>query len=387
VPGFEAWTALLRSAVATLGRPSRWSRSASTPRPRSTLPRTPSSSSRRRFRSRRRPRRAGSTCASHRVPSPRTRLDWQKALWDNDAAPYVDILPVSFPPGADVAKGVTVFATEAALHPPAARLRVHLVAEESDPWSAFRGGVAALASSASVRARRVSGRGAAAEAVAQVSARLQTRLASDYAPAPLGGLLLRRPEGGNLAMASCWAASSMRRTSPPSSCIRPNRRPIRTLRPVCLLDTIDVKDPASSISCRARRTRRARERPRERGPRAASALRLPSHGRDVGSRRGEPARARRRRGRCQVATTRGLTAEEIIARNRQVQKIQDDHLENWIAKARADYPLQARQAADRSTSGSRARTSGAAAGCSSGSRPATTSTATSSRGRRSPSSR
>jgi hypothetical protein len=45
-----------------------------------------------------------------------------------------------------------------------------------------------------------------------------------------------------------------------------------------------------------------------------------------------------------VATTRGLTAEEIIARNRQVQKIQDDRLIRWIAKGRADVHYKIAQA-------------------------------------------
>jgi hypothetical protein len=45
----------------------------------------------------------------------------------------------------------------------------------------------------------------------------------------------------------------------------------------------------------------------------------------------------------QVATTRGLTAEEVIAKNQQVQKIQDDGLSRWIAKGRADIHFKLAQ--------------------------------------------
>jgi hypothetical protein len=49
-----------------------------------------------------------------------------------------------------------------------------------------------------------------------------------------------------------------------------------------------------------------------------------------------------------VATTRGLTAEEVIAKNRQVEKIQDDRLTRWIAKARADVHFKLAQGGARS---------------------------------------
>ena len=123
-------------------------------------------------------------------------LAWQKALWDNDAAPYVDILPIAFAGGADVSAAIAGFAAEAALHPPAAELRADVAADEADVWSSFRGAVTALASSAPAALVTLPEDRESAEVVARVVASLQSRLASEYAPAPLGKLALRNPEGG-----------------------------------------------------------------------------------------------------------------------------------------------------------------------------------------------
>ena len=46
-----------------------------------------------------------------------------------------------------------------------------------------------------------------------------------------------------------------------------------------------------------------------------------------------------------IETRRGLTAEEIIARNQQVQKVQDDGLRTWTAKARIQFHYRLAQGA------------------------------------------
>jgi len=272
-------------------------------------------------------------------------LPWQTQLWDNDAAPYIDILPVAFAPTVNIASGVLAFAAEAALHPPAAELRADVAGgEQADAWASLRGAVQALAASARTALVALPTDAAQAAEVSRVVAELQSRLAAGYQPAPRGGLALRNPEGGVAGGAEVLGrflhakdfATLVVYQAPPTGAADEQSR--------LLLDTIDVKDPAivDLLTGAAYKT----------GPAAvpgetARALRLlvASHpmaatwdrasenqpGLDVAAED------------VKVATTRGLTAEEIIAKNRQVEKIQDDRLERWIAKGRADLHFKIAQ--------------------------------------------
>ncbi len=272
-------------------------------------------------------------------------LAWQKALWDNDAAPYIDILPIAFTGGADVPSIVAGFAAEAALHPPAAALRADVAADEADVWSSFRAAVTALASSAPAALVTLPTDGKSAETVVRVVAGLQSRIAFDYAPAPPGTLALRSPEGEGVEGAAVLGrflhakdfATLVVYQAPPTGVPDDQSR--------LLLDTIDVKDP-EVVDLRTGATYKT-------GPASvpgtkARALRLllADHPMAVVWERA----AENQPGLdvaaedVKVATTRGLTAEEIIARNRQVQKIQDDHLLRWIAKGRADVHYKIAQA-------------------------------------------
>jgi hypothetical protein len=271
-------------------------------------------------------------------------LAWQRALWEADTAPYVDILPVNFAAGADVPSGTAAFAAEAALHPPAAELRAQVSGAEADDWSSFRGALSALASSAPSALLTLPAEGENAETIARVVARLQARLASEYAPAPVGGLRLRSPAGGVNEGAAVLGrflhakdlATLVVYQAPPTGLPDGQSR--------LLLDTIDVKDPevldllsgetwktgpatVPGESARALRVLTADH------PMAAiwdrAAVNQP--GLDVAAEDVE------------VATIRGLTAEEIIAKNRQVEKIQDDRLGRWIAKGRADLHFKIAQ--------------------------------------------
>ena len=271
-------------------------------------------------------------------------LPWQKTLWDNDAAPYADVLPVTFEPGADVPAGIAAFAGEAALHPPAAELRAHVASSAADEWSSFRGAVLALESSAATALVAVPEETEFAQRVTRAVTELQSRLAADYAPAPRGGLALRAPDGGRnesdvivgrFLHAKDFATIVVYQALPTG---------VPEAQARLLLDTVDVKDPqvldllsgatfktgpASVPGEKARAIRVlladhplaliwARAAVNEPG--------LESSPEDV-----------------KVATTRGLTAEEVIAKNRQVQKIQDDHLDRWMAKGRADIHFKIAQ--------------------------------------------
>lgn len=271
-------------------------------------------------------------------------LIWQKALWDNDTAPYVDILPVAFAAGADVPSGIAAFAAEAALHPPAAELRAQVAAAEADEWSAFRGAVSALASSAPAALVALPRENASAETVARVVVDLQSRLAVEYAPAPLGGLELRSPDGGVSEGATVLGrflhakdfATLVVYQAPPTGAPEGQSR--------LLLDTIDVKDPAVvDLATGAVFKTGPASVPGEKAhalrlllsdhPMAVSWDRVSENqpGLDVAAED------------VKVAGTRGLTAEEVIARNRQVEKVQDDKLLRWIAKGRADIHFKLAQ--------------------------------------------
>ncbi len=264
-------------------------------------------------------------------------LNWQKALWENDSAPYVDVLPVSFATGAEVATGVSAFAAEAVLHPPAAELHAYVAPAETEPWAAFRGAVEALASSARAALVTLPGTGESVEPVVRAVTELQSRLSGGYGPAPPGGLAVRTPDG-DVAEGAMVVGRFLRAKDFATLVVYqapPNASPDNQSR--LMLDTIDVKDPEviDLVTGAAYKT----------GPAAvpgqkAKALRLltADHpmavdwARAAVNQPGLDVAAEDVR----VATTRGLTAEEIIARHRQVQKIQDDRLARWIAKGRAD---------------------------------------------------
>ncbi len=271
-------------------------------------------------------------------------LTWQKSLWGNDSAPYVDVLPVSFGLVDDVATGAAAFAAEAVLHPPAAELRAQVAADESDSWSSFRGALRAFGSSASAAFVTLPADPEVAETVGRVVARLQARLARDYAPAPVGGLALKTPTGGASGGAAVLGRFLKAKDLSTLVVYDAPRDGTPETQARLVLDTIDVKDPTvlDLLSGESLKTGPA-SNPGER----ARALRVlvADHPMAVAWDRAavnEPGLDVAAED-VQVATTRGLTAEEIIAKNRQVQKIQDDRLLRWTAKGRADIHFKLAQ--------------------------------------------
>jgi hypothetical protein len=271
-------------------------------------------------------------------------LTWQKTLWDNDAAPYVDTLPVTFAPGVDVPSAIAAFASEAALHPPAAELRAVVAVDDADDWASFRGAVSALAASSPVAFVTLPTDGDKAERITRAVVHLQPRLGDGYAPAPVGGLRLRNPAGAVTPGATIVGrflrakdlATLVVYHAPPGEPPEPQSR--------LLLDTIDAKDPEviDLSSGESRKTGPATV-PGE----SARALRVLTADHPMAAiwdraavnQPGLDVAAED----LNVATTRGLTAEEIIARNRQIEKIQDDRLLRWIAKGRADLHFKIAQ--------------------------------------------
>ena len=340
----EAWTALLRSAVATFGPslsaveigedPDR----AYAPAAYAFVLKTSSLAVRAEA------KRVGTAVrvAQGRVAG--SALAWQEELWGNDTAPYVDVLPVAIEVGDDAPSVVSAFALEAARHPPAVEIRAMVAAGSAeDDWASLREAVRALGASAASAMSTVSADPAVAARQARVAVELHARLADGYAPAPPGALRLVAPDGAPLESARLLGRFLRSRDLATLVVYQaPAAAPDSQARLV--LDTIDVKDPVvvDLLTGAQLRTGRA---PIPGGPARALAIVPAAHPMAVLWERAavnEPGLDLVPED-VAVATTRGLTAEEIIARNREVQRIQDDRLERWTARGRIDFHFKLAQ--------------------------------------------
>lgn len=271
-------------------------------------------------------------------------LAWEKSLLDDDTAPYIDTLPVAFGRADDVAAGVTAFEREIVAHPPAVALAAYVEVDAQDSWGSFGEAVRALAASASSAAVSLPDAPEDAERVATAVSGLQSRLAVGFAPAPAGGLALRPPEGGDAPGARVLGRFLRAKDF---STIVVYRAPMSVStegQARLMLDTIDVKNPqvVDLLTGGALQTGPAQV-PGEK----AKALRvvLADHPMAVTWERaaaGQPGLDVTEKD-VNVASTRGLTAQEIIARHQQVQKVQDDRLLRWTAKGHIDFHFKLAQ--------------------------------------------
>ncbi|HEX4823362.1 MAG TPA: hypothetical protein VFV19_03545 [Candidatus Polarisedimenticolaceae bacterium] len=263
---------------------------------------------------------------------------WEKSLLDNDAAPYIESLPVLLDAGGDAASAVAPFVALVVEHPPAVALAVYVAPREGAPWSAFDDAVRALAASVGTALVVLPPPSPESDHLVTAATALQAMLAPGYTPAPPGRLGLRAPEGGESPGAAILGrflhtkdlATTVVYEAPLTGAPEAQAR--------LLLDTIDVKDPrvVDLVTGGTLKTGPAAV-PNEK----AKALRivLADHPMVVAWDRaaaGEtgieaaPTDVR-------VAGTRGLTAAEIIAHHQQVQKVQDDKLDRWMAKGHIDF--------------------------------------------------
>lgn len=266
-------------------------------------------------------------------------LDWQRKLWALDAAAYVDILPVraAAARGADVAGGVEAVLLESANHPPAATLWAYVRAADGEAGGeAVAGAVRALAGSAAAAFASV----AAGEADRdfRLLRAIHGRLDEGFVPAPVGGLELKTPEG--LAREDFRLLGRFLRArdfqtlvvyAAPTGGERGGQARL-------VLDTIDAKEPRviDPVSGADLKTGPA-EVPGAK--RKALRLLLADYpmlvvwNRAAANLPGLETEAED----LDVEGTRGLTAEEIIARYQEVQKVQDDRLERFTAQGTLDF--------------------------------------------------
>ena len=270
-------------------------------------------------------------------------LPWQEKLWAADTAPYVDELPLELGPDADVTRTVRAALDATVLHPPAAKLTAVPLAG-GGPFDALAAAVRALASGADASFPELPVEGPARDAAIRSTAGLASRLRDGYAPAPLGKLELKSPEGAPAEGASILGrflrgkdfATLVVYKAPPSGAGETQAR--------LMLDTADVKapaviDPAANASYPTGPAavpgdnRRALRLLLSDAPLAVEWQRVSEN---VAGLETAPEDV-------EVQTSRGLTAEEIIARHQEVQKIQDDRLLRWTAHARADLHVKLAQ--------------------------------------------
>lgn len=272
-------------------------------------------------------------------------LEWQMELWSFDSAAYIDILPVELGMETDreSAKGLLgAFRNESLLHPPAAELWGYVSdAGGAEPWEPLARAILGLTIGADkvlVRCGESYDRRAWLVGADRI-------LAEGFAPAPLGGLRIVDDSLGTAAEAEPLGRffsdedfSTLifyRLSGSPAEL--PQNRLIVDSR---LLRNARVLDPASGT------TLRVSSAPLE-GDEGARAVRIPA---------GElPLLLLFEKGlsadgfelppeEVETESSRELTAEEIIARHQQVQKVQDDLLERWSAAARIDFHFKFAQA-------------------------------------------
>jgi hypothetical protein len=261
-------------------------------------------------------------------------LELQRRLWLEDVAAYVDVLPLLV--GARTA-AVGELLDEVLRHPPAPAVWVYVEAQDgsSGPERAAAAVEALAAGAPAAFVRPVASEEPGAQARWVRSA--HAKLAEGYAPAPRGTLSLEDGEGrpipGGRVLGRFF---SDRDFSTLVFYLAPGPASADRL----LVDAPRVRnarrfDPSSGESPRVRSAARAagHEIAVARGdwPQAVQFETAPLGEFDL------PPEAVETRG------TREPSAEEIIARHQQVQKIQDDRLERFTARGRVDFHFKLAQ--------------------------------------------
>ena len=276
------------------------------------------------------------------VPVAASDLSWQRRLWDLDVAAYIDILPLAVEAGSideDVVEVLTTMVSENLLHPPAAEVRAYLTpAPGAEPWSAAEDAVRALSSGVPVALVRPGGSEGLPREIAGWVAGAHRLLAGDFAPAPLGRVSFENAEGkpreDARALASFLTDENFTtlvfyRLPGPADDLPSQRMIVET----SFVRNARLVDPLTGEVLRVGASRLP-DGARGRAIRVAAGAypKVIQFERPTGS-DGFVVPPE------EIATTREreLTAQEIIAFYQQVQKIQDDNLDRWMARGRIDY--------------------------------------------------
>lgn len=266
-------------------------------------------------------------------------LDWQRKLWEREVAAYVDILPLIVDVAEDLDEGAsrvrTVF-EESLKYPPASTLWAYV--RGGSGWDAPGLAVAALTSGASAALFLP-----ADEEQIRWARGFQRTLDEGYAPAALGEL--RLDYGADPAPTRARMLGRFFNEQDFTTLVvfhapgaDGETTEVQLVVDASAVRNVRVLDPLTE------RTKRVRNTPVEEGPGRAlhvgvapaprAALfqaRVVTPGFDL------PAED------LEVASERGLTADEIIARFQLLQQDQDDRLDRWMARGRIDFHFKLAQ--------------------------------------------
>jgi len=261
---------------------------------------------------------------------------WQRQLWDLDAAAYVDVLPLVFridDETAGLEAGLGTWFAEALEHPPAAEVWAYLEpAAGARPWAPFEALIRALGAGATRALARVSEADPEGAALAARWVRgLDALLREGFEPAPMG----RIEVGGGRALAR-FLDDEFNTLVFYRSSLAPGEQ-VRVLVDGARVQDVRAIDPATGETPRTSAARQQDGRWAIRAQAADYPLAVRFRNAVVTPGFELPTEE------LEVESTRGLTAGEIIARNQQVQRVQDDALERWVAKGRIDYHFKLAQ--------------------------------------------
>ena len=276
------------------------------------------------------------------APVPPDALDWQRALWEEDSAAYIDILPLILDAsgeGEDAREQIARFARENLIHPPAAELWAHPGSgNESAGWGGV--GAALRAAAGGVAVALVAPNGVAGQRRDQAAwvAAADRLLSAGYAPAPPGRVSFLDEDGAELAGGKVLGrffsdsdfSTLLFYELPGPEDELPRQRMI--------VDSLFVRNPRLLDPLTGRELR-VSSSPAEGGA-PGRAIRVAASRHPLVLMFEKPAASEGFElppEEIETTGSRELTAEEIIARHQEVREIENDSLERWMARARIEF--------------------------------------------------
>ncbi len=273
-------------------------------------------------------------------------LAWQRALLAEDVAPYIDILPVRVgersSPGA-VASTLKSFFDETLASPPVPKMWAY-VEPGREPGLAASTVVEALASTAETALAPPVEDPQELEREARWMYGIHRVFGAGYAPAPEGSLQFSDPAGdpraGPRVLGRFVHEEDLSNLVVYSGPLPRGTRPEQALLGLDVRDARDasVLDPASG----QRFPSAIGRHPTNPGLRTAGVL-LTDHPMALIFHRVTEAPVELPSEKLDVSGAHKLTAEEIIARHQQVQRVQDDRLHRFTARGRTDLHFKLAQ--------------------------------------------